>query len=487
MRIGLAGISHEALVSSPLPTTLKNFRVVRGSALVDYHGIGDTIQQLEIEAVPILYAVSHTPSGSIDEATYLALRGEIVSGLRNAGPLDGICLILHGAMVVRNIWNGETDLVREIRAAVGNDVPIAVRLDPHANITDEFASKVDLWTCYRTAPHRDVRETLVRALTLLVGSIRKGQHPRPVFIHLPLLLPGERSTTGIEPMKSLLAMAGEIEREDGILNADVLIGFGWADAPFSGASVVVTAEDDALLPWARAAAHRLASAMWDCRRAFVYDQEVAPTIDDAIDRARSAPESTVFLTDSGDNVTAGAPGDVPTFIARLLAKRVPDAVVAGLSDEAALRACFAAGVGATVTLDLGGKLDPVHAQPLRVTGVVEHLYTPVAEGDEPKIATLRIEGIRVLVTDIRWAFATLDEIRKAAVEPLEHKIVVHKLGYLLPQLRNAAPREIMTLTEGFSDLELTRLPYRYVTRPIFPLDDSMTWRPLITNVAGYDD
>src|SRR5438046_142657 len=107
LRIGLAGISHEALVSSPLPTTLKNFQVVRGSALVDDQGIADTIQQLEIEAVPILYAGSHTPSGSIDEATYLALRDEIVAGLRNAGSLDGICLILHGAMVVRNIWNGE--------------------------------------------------------------------------------------------------------------------------------------------------------------------------------------------------------------------------------------------------------------------------------------------------------------------------------------------------------------------------------------------
>ena len=113
------------------------------------------------------------------------------------------------------------------------------------------------------------------------------------------------------------------------------------------------------------------------------------------------------------------------------------------------------------------------------------LASPLA--DYVSGATLRVDGIRVLVTDLRWSFASLDEIRKAAVEPLEHKIIVHKLGYLLPQLRDAAPREILTLTRGFSDLELTRLPYRYVTRPIFPLDDSMTWRPIITNVAGYVD
>jgi microcystin degradation protein MlrC len=487
MRIALAGISHEALTTSPLPATLKDFRVVRGPDLIEHLQIGETLKQLDVEAVPILYAGSLTPSGVIELPTYLQLRDEILAGLRAARPLDGICLILHGAMVVEYIGNGETDLVREVRAIVGYDVPIAVRLDPHANITDEFASKVDLWTCYRTAPHRDVRETLERALMLLVRSIREQIRPRPVFIHLPLLLPGERSTTDIAPMKSLLAMAADVEREPGILNVDVLIGFGWADSPFSGASVVVTAAGDAQLPRARAAAYRLAAAMWECRRAFHFDQEVALTIDDAIDRALRAPELTVFLTDSGDNVTAGAPGDVPTFLARLLAKQVPDAVVAGLCDEAAVRACVTAGIGTTVSFALGGKLDTVHGMPLPVTGVVEHLYRPAAQQPEPTIATLRIGGTRVLVTDIRWAFATLDEIRKAEVEPLQHKIIVHKLGYLLPHLRDAAPREIMALSEGFSDLEYTRLPYRYVIRPIFPLDDAMSWRPLITNNAGYSD
>jgi microcystin degradation protein MlrC len=124
---------------------------------------------------------------------------------------------------------------------------------------------------------------------------------------------------------------------------------------------------------------------------------------------------------------------------------------------------------------------------LPVDGEVEHLYQPTPEKQEPTIATLRVDGVRVLITNIRWAFATLDEIRKAGVEPLDHKIIVHKLGYLLPHLRDAAPREIMALSEGFSDLEYTRLPYRYVIRPIFPLDDAMAWRPQITNVAGYTD
>src|ERR1700687_6179737 len=248
MRIAIAGISHEALPSSPLPTTLADFRVYRGVDLITHLGIADTFRQLEIEPVPVLYAGSITPSGTVDEDTYLALRDEIVEGLARAGHLDGVCLVLHGAMAVKNIWNGETDLVREIRAVVGNEMPIAARFDIHSNLTDEFASKTDAWASFRTAPHRDPRETLERALVLLTRVLREGLRPKPVFIHLPLLLPGERSTTAIDPMKTLIARAIEIERRPGILNAELHIGFGWGDTPATGAGIVVTATGNGTLP-----------------------------------------------------------------------------------------------------------------------------------------------------------------------------------------------------------------------------------------------
>jgi len=206
-------------------------------------------------------------------------------------------------MTVENIWNAETDLVREIRAAVGYDVPIVGRLDPHVNITEEFANKTDSWAVYRTAPHRDTRETLIRALEILARRI-------------PLLLPGERATTDVEPMKSLLRLAGQVETTPGILNAEVIIGFGWSDTPHSGAGIVVVAEDDTSLPLARQEARRLAQVMWDRRGEFTFDQEVAATVDEAIDRAQVAPEACVILNDSGDNVTAGAPGDSTRWILR---------------------------------------------------------------------------------------------------------------------------------------------------------------------------
>jgi microcystin degradation protein MlrC len=101
------------------------------------------------------------------------------------------------------------------------------------------------------------------------------------------------------------------------------------------------------------------------------------------------------------------------------------------------------------------------------------------------MATLNVAGVRVIITCLRKAMTTLQDFRDAGIQPLSHKIVVVKLGYLMPQLRDAAPREILVMTPGYSDMQLERLPYRYVTRPIFPLDGDFRWRPRVANVAGY--
>ena len=506
MRIAIAGISHEALNTSPLLTKMEHFQVWRGQDLLQgenqfspyaagastgavarpkYATLADMMQDLGAEPVPILHANGLAPSGTVEQGAYLQLRDEIIDGIQQAGQLDGVCLILHGALLVENIWSGETDLVRSIRAVVGNDVLISARFDLHGNLTEEFANKTDIWTVYRTAPHRDAPQTLERAMTLLAHCIRGGHRPRPVFIRVPLLLPGEKATTDVEPMKSLLALVAEIGQQPGILTAEILVGFGWADSAYSSSSIVVIAEDEPHLPHARRQAKRLAQAMWDQRHNFTFDQEVASSADEAIDLALAAGESCVFIADSGDNPTAGTPGDVPHFLSRLLAKDVPDAIVAGIPDSAAAGICFEAGVGVTVTLSLGGKLDTEHGAPVEVTGIVEHLYQAGPDSKDASIATVGVGGVRILIADRRTYFSTLNDFRKAGVEPLDHKIVVVKLGYLMPELRDAAPREILALTPGYSDMDFTRLPNRYVTRPIFPLDEEFAWSPVITNVAGY--
>jgi microcystin degradation protein MlrC len=322
---------------------------------------------------------------------------------------------------------------------------------------------------------------------LLAKVLRSGKRPRPVFIRVPLLLQGEKATTDVEPMRSLEALAREVEQEPGILNAEVFVGFGWADSPHASSSVAVIAEDEAHLPQARQHARRMAQTMWDRRTEFGFDQEVVATVDEALEIAFDAPESSVWLTDSGDNPTAGTPGDSTYFLTRMLQRKPPDAVFASIPDEIAWRICAQAGEGAEVRLDLGAHWDNRHAGPLAIRGVVTHLYAGDVKAKISPLATVNVAGVQVIVTGLRKAMTTLDDFRNAGVDPLAHKIVVIKLGYLMPELRDAAPREILVLTPGYSDMQLERLPYKYVTRPIFPLDRDFDWRPQITNVAGFVD
>jgi microcystin degradation protein MlrC len=197
------------------------------------------------------------------------------------------------------------------------------------------------------------------------------------------------------------------------------------------------------------------------------------SVDEAIRRAMDAPECPVYLSDSGDNVTAGGAGDNPLFAERLLALGAQDAVVAGLADPQAVRQCAAAGVGAETNLSMGGKLDRAHGRPLSVRGRVQHLDPSMP----PTTATVRVEGVTIVLAADRRAFADRASIAAAGVDLGAAKIVVVKLGYLFPDLYDHAPRAIMALSPGATDLRLERLPYRRLTRPIFPLDDGLDWAP----------
>lgn len=484
MRIAIAGLAHEALTFFPEPTRLADFDLWAGDEVLEYPGVAGLAEALDIELVPVLIAETRSPGGCVEAATYRALRDRIVDGIVAAGVLDGICLVLHGALLVEDISSGETDLVRAIRRRVGDDVRIAARLDLHGILTDEFVRTVDVWTAYRTAPHRDIPDTLRRAMTLLARTLRHGSRPRAAFVRLPLLLPGEQATTDVEPMQSLLEMSAAIGAQPGILTAEVLVGFGWADAAHAGSSVSVIAEDAGHLQPAMRAAEQLAAAMWARRSEFTIPWEVAATIDEAIDRSLAATESTVFATDSGDNPTAGAPGDTPAFLARLLARAVPDAVFAAIPDADVYRQCVDVGVGGTLTVQLGGKIDTRHGTPVQVTALVEHVSSPRPGSRDVGLATLRVGGVHIIVSERRTVFATPDDFRRAGLNPLDHKLVVVKLGYLLPALRAIAPREILTLSPGYVDMDLTRLPFEHVRRPIYPLDQDFDWAPSVVPAAS---
>ena len=470
-RIVIGGIWHETNTFSPVITDYESFRIAGGEAVLE-GGLGEVGSKEEIELVPTFVARS-VPSGLVRKETYLRLKAELLEQLGNALPVDGVYLKLHGAMEVEDIGDGESDLVSAVRDITGPEALISVSLDLHGNISPLVVEKADILTAFRTAPHRDEDETCRRALELLIRALKEELRPVPAMIKPPLLLVGEKAMTDFEPAKSLYSRLGEIDAMPGVMDSSLLVGCAYTDNTYTSTSVIVVAENDAGL--ARTQAQMLAREVWDRRHEFEFGLETAP-VDDAVRIAIQSSEAPVFITDSGDNVTAGGAGDIPFVLKRLLALNARNALVAGIVDAAAVTECANAGSGTQINLSVGGRLDPVYGLPLEISGVVEHLGE-VGKGGEPQTALLRVDGVRVILTRQRHIFEDIESIASCGIDPMKQKIVVVKLGYLYPDLQDRAPRAIMALSPGSTNLNVAELPYRKLRRPIFPLDGDFDWVP----------
>jgi len=469
MRIAFGGIAIEASNFSPVPSTLNDFSVLTGQALFD-SGRYPFLSELEAEFLPTLFA-SALPGGAVTADAYQTLKADLLARLAACGPVDGVYLDLHGAMYVTDMADAEADLAAAVRAVVGPAALIAASMDLHGNITPAYSAQIELLTAYRTAPHRDTLETRHKACRLLVDALTNNVRPQIACVPIPVLLSGESTRTDMQPGQRLWAALPQFDQMPGVLDASLFVGFAWVDEARAHAAAVVTGTDPEVI---HQAATQLAQMYWEARTDFHFGTPVG-SIDECITWALAAPETTVFISDSGDNTTAGAVGDIPLCLARVLAYAPPSAVVAGITDAAAVAICEAAGIGATVDLSLGGKLDRIHGQPLPVRGQVLGLFDN--DREKGRQAVVQVEMVKVIITERRTAFTKVSDFTQVGVDPLAHKIVVVKLGYLFPDLLRVAPLAYMALSPGAADQALERLPYQHIERPMYPLDKGMVWSP----------
>jgi len=474
VRILVAGISHESNTFNPHPTAASDFTVRRGAEVLERAEWAQAMDPKEVEFVPTLIANAR-PSGVVARATYEGFRDAILAEVRDAGKLDGIYLVLHGALHVEGYDDAQVDFLRRLRKLTG-DVLIAASFDLHGNISPELVNELNILTAYRTAPHVDGPETRLRAVTLLLEAIQRGLRPATAHINVPILIPGEKGITSVEPLKSLYERLPKIVEIEGLMDASIFVGMPWTDVPRAGMSVQVVAQDASYTERAQREVVALASELWRRRSELQFD---VPTddIDGAIQTAREAPEPTVFITDSGDNTTAGAAGDGTLVLERLLAQRVEDAVVAGIVDPEAVETCVRAGVGAPVDLIIGGKIDAVFSRPLTIHGDVRFIAPEPTAGSRRRPVVLQVDGIQLVLLKESRSFTSPRDFEEVEIDPLAHEIVVVKLGYLFQALRDIAPRTIMALTPGFASQTVENLEYKSVRRPIFPLDPDMEWNP----------
>lgn len=472
-RILTCGIRHESNTFSTLPTTEADFRIRRGADALADKPWAQYLQQENVEIIPTLHAYAW-PGGKVDKAIFDRLKNEILDGIRKAGRLDGIYLDMHGALHAEGYADAQATFIREIREIVGNEVVISGSFDAHGNLSPEFVGQINLVTGYRTVPHRDTEETQLRAVKLLMQTLKEDWKPAIEYVVVPILVPGEKSITEVEPLRSIYARIPEVAGKEGMLDASIFAGYCWADLPRSAMRVFVVAKDRKYAPAARQEACNLAQQIWDRRRELEMDV-VSGSIGEMIAEAKTHKGKTVFISDSGDNTTAGAPGDNPQVLEALLESRTTGALVAGIVDAGCVDACVKAGTGKTVTLSLGGKKDRVFGRPLTVTGKISFISPDSVLSTSRGAVVLDVKGNKVVVLNARRSFTELRDFREVGLEPLDFKIVVVKLGYLYPELRDIAPVQLMALTSGFCNLDMTTLPFKQVRRPAYPLDKDMTW------------
>ena len=464
-RIAIGGMAIESSTFSPHRSAAADFTVRRGPELLAWY---DALPP-NVDWLPLVHARA-LPGGAVERAFYDEIKAELLERLRAALPVDGVYLDVHGAMTVVGMVDAEGDLAAAIRDVAGPRCLISASMDPHGNMSRRLVGALDLATSHRMSPHEDAPLTKRRAVANLVRCLDAGIRPVRAWVRVPVLLPGGRACTRDDPARSIYARLPEIERRDGIIDAAVWIGYAWADEPRCSAAVVVSGTDREATG---EAARELARAYWDARATFDFS---APAADAAscITNALSRRERPFFISDSGDNPTAGGAGDASYMLEQLLdepriASGRATAIWASCVDPDAVAACVAAGEGGAVSLRVGGAFGSPWSVGLQ--GRVQHIATADPVGGD--IAVVGSGGVRAILTTRRKPFHRISDFVDLGLDPAAHDLVAVKLGYLVPELFDAAKGWVIALTPGGVDQHLTRLPYRFLDRPLFPLDPLM--------------
>ncbi len=473
-RIGVGGIAIESSTFSPQTTRLDDFTVLAGAEMQSrYPFMPDWVFQgrTDVQWLPCIHARA-IPGAPVAPETYAHLKTRLLAAIETVLPMDGFFLDIHGAMNVAGMDDAEADLAAAVRELVGPCCLIAAGMDLHGNVSRALVERVDIFTAHRLAPHDDAIDTRERSCALLLRCIDEGTRPARAWLRIPVLLPGERTSTLVEPAKSIyasLATESAIAGRGTVLDASLWVGYVWADEPRSSATVVVTGTDTTAIA---AAAERVARRYWAARERFTFGTP-AGDASWCIDSALEPGPTPVVISDSGDNPTAGGVGDVPHLLGHLvshpkLREGGASAIFASIPDPDAVRAMVKAGTGAEVGVDLGGKLDPVNGSPLRVKGTVETVFLDDAVGGD--LAVLRVGNVLVIVTSRRKPHHYLQDFTQLGLDPAACTVVAVKIGYLVPELRAIARRALLALTPGAVNQDIGSLTYTRVLRPMYPLD-----------------
>jgi microcystin degradation protein MlrC len=475
-RVAIAGLAIESSTFSPATSDVAAFRTREGAAIFSYYPFLDStsVDRGRAQWFPTLRGHA-IPGGIVTREAYEELVGKTLEMLKENLPYDGLFFDIHGAMSVVGLDDPEGDFIQRVREVVGYETLISTSMDLHGNVSLVLAENSDLITCYRMAPHEDALESKQRAVENLLDRLESGKG-KPAFkawIPVPILLPGEKTSTRIEPGKGLYEKVDPVTKKEGVIDAAIWIGYAWADEPRNHAVVMVTGDDEAEV---KESAEYLAKSFWDVRNEFEFVAPVA-TLKESLDMALASDNKPFMISDMGDNPTAGGAGDVTWTLTEILkrpefkSENGPSVIYASIPGPELVEKAIAAGVGGKVEGTAGAAIDHRFAPPVMLKGTVE----AIKEGDaaaEVEVV-IKVGSVRVIVTKKRKPYHYEKDFTDLGLKPREADVVVVKIGYLVPELYDMRGGWIMAQTPGGVDQDLERLGYKRINRPMFPLDKDM--------------
>ncbi len=491
MRIATGGILHETSTCVDSPTTIEQFEfdrgIIRGPDMLERFsgtnvctgGFIEGANKSGFELVPLLRA-SAFPNGLIVREDYESLKQEMLDRLANAeregGPVDGLLLDLHGAMVVEGVDDGDGDLIETFRDYLGPNRPIVVTQDLHGNHTRARVAAADALIGFDTFPHVDMAERGVEAAEIIARTVRGEISPRMAICQLPLFWCTIRQVTALPPMNEVLRRVHEIEAQPSIISVTIATGFPWANVPEAGSSVVVVADgDDAL---AQQTADELGKWIWDQRQ-----QWYAPplTVREGLERGEAIDKHPIVLADHADNTGGGSPGDSTEVLQTFLDLQLQDALVLYLVDHEVAGQAQRAGVGKHIDVSLGGKSSPVQGQPVRREAEVIAISDGAFAYDGPMFAGLtgsmgpsawlKIDGVNVAVVTAREQPFDMAFARSLGIDCSKMKYICVKSAAHFRAAFEPIAGSIHNIdAAGIHTHDFSQLPSSKRTRDVFPVE-----------------
>jgi microcystin degradation protein MlrC len=498
-KIALLGVILESNRLSPVATRadFESFYLLEGEELLaTARGVNPVIapeaaafvQMMDAtgpwQPVPLLLAGCH-PHGPVEGCVMREFIARIEAGLDAAGPVDGVYIANHGAMVATDSHDPDGDLMAAVRAKVGPGVPIIVTLDLHGNISDQMARSVDMIVGYRTNPHVDMIERGEEAAAHMRMILAGRTSPKMHVERLPLTPASVNLLTASGPYGAMIDIGQRRQAEEAgrILNVSVFGGFVFSDTPENGLAVVVTARDD--LDEAKALARELASVGWETRAQF---RKKLTSVQDAIEIALQPDRAPVIFADTGDNPGGGGTGCTTAFLEVLIKAGSQDLYYGSFFDPALAKAANAAGVGATFDAEFNTGPGTPDDLPIKAEAEVIALHDGDVVGRLGLLAgrqlhlgpsaALRIGGITVVVISDRSQtadpmFFEMFGLDIAAAKTVVVKSRGHFRSGFLPWFSPDRVHEIDTA--GLTSPVLERRQWQHLPRPVYPLDEDAVW------------